>query len=372
MSRPYHLSSQHFAASWPTSNETAVQNDREVVNNLAIRFADLQEGPEKEEVFLQLVKFFHGYLMKYLFMVVRGIIPSPTTPAGKDSIFFLKTLMPKHMPVNHQTLLAMCRSLHLAFKQQSTDDIYDNMVYCFLRACRKYDPHYSTKVKEVYQAIDAKLKCSDQVAVEQVSEAVGFNSLNCIRWLGSKGVLQSITDSKRVVGYTWGKNWPANPKLFASGPIGFTYYAVRQFKYYLNEYVKKQMEAVEAQEHVLQLDYLAGSNSDNGPIVDEPGLPHRYGNITDREGSSWAADTYLMDAPLDISEMSHEWVKATNDKLFKNLTPTERLILKMAFVDERTWVDIGATLDCNANTAKANFDQIMEYLRNRANAKKAS
>lgn len=371
--RSYNLSKNHFASAWPASTDDAGKNDRHEVNELAIKYANLPDGPEKEEVFLHLVKCFHGYLMKYTYMVVRGMMPAANTPAGKDSIAFLKTRIGADTPVNQYTLLATCRTLHLAFKQQTTDEIYDTMVYCFMRACRKYDPHYSTKVKEVYKAIDDHLKRSGQVALANITEAVGFDARNYIGWLVSKKILQSVLgDKNRVVGYTRGTGWPADPKIFKSGPVGFTYFVARQFRYYLNDYVKNQMDDVEAQEHILQLDHLAGSYMHGGISVEDPGLPHTHGNITDRDGSSWAADTQLMDSQLDISLMDDEWVRLTDDKLFKNLTPKERLILKLAFVDGRTWVDIAAVLDCSANTVKINFDQIMEYLRNRVNAKKAS
>jgi hypothetical protein len=39
--------------------------------------------------------------------------------------------------------------LHLAFKGQTTEDIYDTMVFCFMKAARQYDPYYADKTRKV-------------------------------------------------------------------------------------------------------------------------------------------------------------------------------------------------------------------------------
>jgi hypothetical protein len=371
--RSYNLSDKHFAYSWPTSPEEAVKNDRGEVNQLAIDFANLPDGPQKEEVFLRLVKCFHGYLMKYTYMVVGGMMPAMGTPAGKESAAFLRTRIGKGTPINQHTLLATCRSLHLAFKQQTMDDVYDTMVYCFLRACRKYDPYYSAKVKEVYDAVNDCLKQSDPFVVADITEKVVFNAGNSVRWLASKGILKKVLDTKgRLVGYIRGTGWPADPKIFESGPVGFTYFVAQQFRYYLNDHVKRQMFGIESEEHILQLDNLTGSYEHGGVAVEDPGLPHAFGNFTDHNGYSWAADTQLINSQFDVSAMNNDWVRESTDRLFKALTPKERLVLKMVFVDGATWVDIAAIMDCSANTVKINFDQIMFYLRNHVQVKKAS
>jgi hypothetical protein len=34
----------------------------------------------------------------------------------------------------------LVKTLHLAFKNQTTEDIYDTLVFCFVKAARQYDP----------------------------------------------------------------------------------------------------------------------------------------------------------------------------------------------------------------------------------------
>ena len=44
---------------------------------------------------LEILECFHGYLMKYLCMIVRGTIPPANTRAGKDAMELLRTLAPR-------------------------------------------------------------------------------------------------------------------------------------------------------------------------------------------------------------------------------------------------------------------------------------
>jgi hypothetical protein len=68
---------------------------RTEVNDLAIRYAKLPDGPDKEAAFLKLVECFHGYLIKYTNMVIRGQLPNPTSRVGKDAAEMLKKLLPR-------------------------------------------------------------------------------------------------------------------------------------------------------------------------------------------------------------------------------------------------------------------------------------
>jgi DNA-directed RNA polymerase specialized sigma subunit len=92
-------------------------------------------------------------------------------------------------------------------------------------------------------------------------------------------------------------------------------------------------------------------------------LPYADGNFVDQHGTAWAADTSLMEAQLDISEMTDAWVRQTKDKLFRNLTATERWLLQMIFRKEFNWVQISAMLQCSTQTARQQYNDVMKYLR---------
>jgi hypothetical protein len=370
--RSANLSSLHYAHDWETASSETL-NDVKTVNLLAIDYASLPDGPVKEEKCLAIVRCFHGYLMKYLNMIVRGHLPSLKTPAGKDASKMLSTLVPRGEQAGRENLLKACRMLHLAFKQQSADDIYDTLVMCLMRAIRKYDPHYTNKVRKICETIDQRYpkgKRGDNSTITEpaVTSAVGLDSLSYLRMLVRRGHLVSVAGpKKKVVGYKRTKKWPPPAEFFESGPVGFVYFLPMYFRYYLHEYISRAMDSIESTEHVLQLDHRAFT--EDNPR--DAGLPHAEGAFVDSSGSSWAADLTLVNLPLDVSVMNEAWVQSTNDRLFRKLTVQERYLLFLHYVKEYKWVEVAAVLECDTQTAKKKFDDIMTYLRGRAAAKPA-
>src|ERR1700761_8331425 len=112
-------------------------------------------SPAKEEMLLEILEKFHGYLMKYVTMIIRGTMPPLQSAAAKDSKLMLRTLIPRNTPVNKDSLNAACKMLHLAFKGMTTEDIYDTLAYCFMRAARRYDRYFTDKMKSICEAIQA-------------------------------------------------------------------------------------------------------------------------------------------------------------------------------------------------------------------------
>ncbi len=108
-----------------------------------------------------------------------------------------------------------CKSLHLAFKNQTTEDIYDTLVFCFVKAARRYDPYYADKIKQVCEVVRELPK---QFTIEQLEARVGFDCTGILRYLVCKDLLVSV-----VVGYELGSKWSAPVSFFESGPIGFAY-----------------------------------------------------------------------------------------------------------------------------------------------------
>jgi hypothetical protein len=158
MFRASNLSQEHFAYSWaiPVKEEF---RDYEETNILGIRYATLEDGLAKEELMLVITQCFHGYIMKYLNMIVRGHLPPVNSSAGTEAIKFLNLLSPFSKDKKSNRVYGeICRTLHLAFKQSTTDDIYDSLLMCLMRAIKKYDPLYVEKLRKVCDLIDVRCK----------------------------------------------------------------------------------------------------------------------------------------------------------------------------------------------------------------------
>lgn len=372
MFRSANLSRDHFASRWPVPTKEEFRG-YEDTNILGIKYATSPDGEDKEEQLLELTRAFHGYIMKYVNMIVRGHLPPTNSSAGMEAIKFLNLLSPAGRDDKSSAAYGeICRTLHLAFKQSTTDDIYDSLLMCLMRAVKKYDPFYVEKLKKVCDAIDVKCKgkprrvgTTPEFAASDIAEKMGMDISSYLRKLVKRGHLKSIADSKKkVIGYRRNpKEWPPSAVLFKSGPIGFTYAVQTYFRFYLHEYITRQMHSIEAKEGMLQLDHRAVGDQYTGS---DPGIPHADGAFTDADGQSWAADTSLMRLPLDVSTMDESWVNATDDKLFKNLTKSERNILYMIYVKEYSVTQIAGVLGVDAKTVRNKRDEIMNYLKGHA------
>jgi hypothetical protein len=194
MFRSTFLSPSHYAGKWVIPDEDQ-HHDLKVVNQLGYAYATSPDSPEKEEKLLRLLECFHGYLMKYVVMVVRGTLPPANSRAGKDAKELLRTLAPRKSTKDKsapskEVIDATCKMLHLAFKQTTTEDIYDTLAFCFMKAARKYDPYYAKKTKQVCEVISG---LSKQFTEEQLAARVGFDCNGILRSLVRKGFLTSIT-----------------------------------------------------------------------------------------------------------------------------------------------------------------------------------
>lgn len=378
MFRTANLSSDHFASKWevPTKEEFRGYQD---TNALGIEYATMAEGNDKEALMLELTRAFHGYLMKYLNMIVRGHLPPTNSPAGMEAIKFLNLLSPSGKGEKSSSVYGeICRTLHLAFKQSTTEDVYDSLLMCLMRAIKKYDPKYVEKLKKVCEVIDAKCKgkpkrvgAIPELTGRDVSNKMGVDCNSYLRKLVKRGHLRSISDSKKkVIGYRRDtKAWPPPVALFKSGPVGFTYAVQTYFRFYLHEHITRQMHSIESKEGMLQLDHRGAGDTSWGSMSD-PGIPHSEGAFTDRDGSSWAADTNLMHLSLDISMMDEEWVQTTDDKLFRKLEIKERHLLYLIYVKEYSITQIAAVLGIDPKTVRTKRDEIMAYLRGHAKSRK--
>jgi hypothetical protein len=146
------LAPSHYAGKWVIPEEDQ-HYDLAAVNALGYAYATAPDSPAKEAKFLEVMECFHGYLMKYLCMIVRGTIPPANSRAGRDAKELLRTLAPRGVAPSKALTDATCKTLHLAFKNQTTEDIYDTLVFCFVKAARQYDPYYADKIKQVCEAV---------------------------------------------------------------------------------------------------------------------------------------------------------------------------------------------------------------------------
>jgi hypothetical protein len=357
----FSLSYKHFASGWNVEDNT--YNDTKTVNELAISYSTATDESIKSDLGQQLLKCFHSYFMKYTGMVVTGQIPSLKTPAGRDAAKMLRMLIPEQQKDNYLALSAACKTLHLAFKQQTPDDIYNVMIFCFMKACNKYDPTYHTKIKDVCLYLKSIKK--KKFDIESINQNFDYDVRRVLRWLWRKKILNAIKDQKNIISaYEKGAEWPPSEKLFHSGPIGFTYFAPSWFKYYLNEYISDTMSQIETKENVLQLEHASASFNDEDYSISKDGaIQNIDGNYTDRNGVTRSADLSLMTHPLDISLMNDAWVNETNDKLFIHLKKSDRWLLKMIYVDELNWTEIAKVLQCTTNTAKSKFNTIIKSIQ---------
>lgn len=369
MLRSFVLSSKHYASKWEVRT-VSNRHDRDRVNALAYDFATTSDPVKREALQLELLECFHGYLIKYFNMIVFGQLPALTSPQGKDAKIFLRMLLRKGSEASFQNLRESCKSLHLAFKEYTTsDEVYDVIVLVFLSVCAHYDPHLDKKTEAVYKAIAGR-KDKSIVRVEEIANVVGFDPGGCIRILVRRGFLQSVAGPRKTIqGYTPGPNWPPPANFFENGPIGFVFFAQRFFRWYLRNHIMAKMAEIESTEHVLQLDHIPiSSDEDNDGGISA--IPNCNGNWTDHRGVRWSCDTSLLDhwKTMDITALDDDWVKKTDDFLFRTLTIEERYLLQLVFAKELTWSEIAEIFDCCEDSVSDQYKEIMTFLEDRAKA----
>ena len=133
------------------------------------------------------------------------------------------------------------------------------------------------------------------ITLDKLSQNLDFDPAGCVRVLVRHQYLQSVSGPrKKVQGYRRGPSWPAPESFFKAGPVGFTYFVQKWFRFYLQAYILQQMAQLESREHILQLDYIQSN------VVDSEGfnlgnIPHAEGNWVDRRGVRWAVDLQMLD-----------------------------------------------------------------------------
>jgi hypothetical protein len=159
------------------------------------------------------------------------------------------------------SLRHISKHLHLAFKDCITsDEVYDVLVTVFLDVAGHYDPHYTKKTEEVCNYIQEQ-PAGAVIRLDQFSSAVSFDPIGCVRVLVRHAYLQSVSGKdKKVQGYQRGPSWPPPTSFFESGPVGFTYFVTKWFRY-LKVFILEQTAQIESKEGVLQLEHIPVSDT---------------------------------------------------------------------------------------------------------------
>jgi hypothetical protein len=223
------LSPAHYAFKWPTKD--VVRTPAELTK-LGAEFAALPEGRAKEDLLLEILQCFHGYLLKYVSMILRGHLPlqrnGRSKEVNKDTHLLLRCFIPREQASNRATLGAACRTLHLAFKGMDADEVYDQLMICLVKAIKRYDPHYSNKVKATVEVLDGVLKPRKKFTTSEVSSHLGQDAASYLRVLVKRGYLLSGVGTVRGESqYQRSELWPVPDSLFANGAVGLSYVALQ-------------------------------------------------------------------------------------------------------------------------------------------------
>lgn len=192
----------------------------------------------------------------------------------------------------------------------------------FLEAVSKYDPEYTTKVKEVVDRIDHEFPKYKQVRAVDINRHLDYDCDRYLRLLSRRGFLSAVKGKDgKIAGWERSPLWPPPVEFFQSGAIGFTYYVQTWFQYYLQQFIESRLREVEAREGVYSYGFINGQigrgnylrlgNVDGSFIKagDEQVLePH------DRHTHTGLADRRLVNQPLDICKLNISWVDGNSHR----------------------------------------------------------
>jgi hypothetical protein len=130
--------------------------------------------------------------MKYLVLICRGHVPDWNKKMNADLAEFLRYFLPKGSKITRETGNTVAHSLHLAFKDMRTEEVYDVLMAQFLQAVAKYDPKYTEKVKVIVDCIDYELSSNQQIRCIDIGRHVDFDSNRYLRLLCRRGFLVSV------------------------------------------------------------------------------------------------------------------------------------------------------------------------------------
>ena len=355
------LPATHFAAGWPTD----IQYTSDELTAMGRDYA----GDPTEEKLLKIIQCFHSYLLKYLAMILQGHVSMRGGEVNKDTYLLLQNFLPKGQTPSRATIGAACRTLHLAFKGMDQAEVYDQLMMCLVRAVKRYDPFYHEKVKQVVDAVDEEFYAQKFVITAQLSNRLDYDCTRYLRLLAKRGFLVPLAKKGAVTGYRTGATWPPPAEFLTGKPVGLSYFISKWFRYFLTDWINWRMGEIEAKDGILQLDHRAASirRGDRAcdPVLDTP-IPHAGGDFTmAHTGRSIAADISLTKLPLDIGEITLDWVNNKTDGHFGGLTRNDRHLIYCIFVREMDWTSIASSFRMSVRDVKRWYNTLIADLRER-------
>ena len=363
------LPADHYASKW----DAQVLHTPSALTEMGKSFARLPEGEGKRQKLLEVCQAFHGYLTKYIAMIVQGHLPYRDGEVNQDTRLLLQWFL-KGKPATKSNLGDACRMLHLAFKGMDTGEIYDALMICLIKAINRYDPDYHKKVKRVAETIRKEFDAEKTVVIERLAAAINdpqYAMDDCsrfLRLLSKHGFLEPVTEgTKQVVAYRRTAAWPVPESFFQSGSVGVSYFVPKWFRYFLVDWINGRMGEIEAKEDVMQLEHRQCASAlpgNSGEAQRDPAVPHTNGDFTVAStGRAIAANVLLTDFPMDVSVLSLDWVNHTTDGLFGDLSRGDRHLLFCIFSREMDWADIAITFNMSIRDVKRRYAGILDSLR---------
>ena len=151
--------------------------------------------------------------------------------------------------------------------------------------------------------------------------------------LARAGFLQVVSEKgQKANEYTRLDTWPPVSAFFGGTPIGVAYYLQKWFRYYLQDWINKRMRELESKEGVYSLEQwqkyqVEHIGQDSSAARVELRIPITTGGFQEHGGDHIASDVSMIHKPVDISEMTLEWVQETNDVIFGDLSKMDRMLL---------------------------------------------
>ena len=161
---------------------------------------------------------------------------------------------------------------------------------------------------------------------------------------GSKTLLAGWTRSQ-------GKYTKLKISRTERSPIGLAYYLQKWFRFHLQDWISRRWRELESKEGVYSLEgwterrigNFADSAADgNNPFEEQ--VVDADGDYRNVHGVTLAADVEMMRREFDLSEMTLEWVRQTEDSLFGDLSIEDRQFLYLYYVREMDRKEIASCL----------------------------
>jgi hypothetical protein len=366
----FNLSSHHYAHSW--SKDIPLTPDQ--ITELGIQFVSSSET-SKPDILLEIIKAFHPYLLKYTRMVLFGWIYTNDKhkkgKISKDSVAVLKVFLPRGSAPTLANLSKVAKTLHLAFKNQSADEVYNIMASFVMRAVNKYDPYYTDKVREITAAITSKIKPEKQFKPEDLK--LSFNPAQQLHWMVKKGFL-TMGDTKEPKNNPIFRRppkettWPPPAEILDAKPIGLTYHIQRLFFTYLQRHINSVMSEIETKEETIQLgidstfaDSLLGGHKRSW-LTDNHSLPPDKAMNYIQE-ARWKTEASRQDAHIDIGQIDLHWVETNEDPLFRDLQKEERLLVYLVYTKDLSIPQAAKTLQKTVVSTRRMLDKIHKALQ---------